>query len=177
MDICGSTALRRADRVGFERAYQLLLRELGTVVGQFNGALLKVTGDGFIAYIDYPGFTQQCDHAIDLGLSFLMVLQGSINPSLSTAGLPTLRIRVGADYGEATVRNIDIASTGFGALEIASDALNRAVKIEQSAQDNEFRIGRRLYELIHVQWLERAIEVQFDAGVIGIPAYKVYRVT
>src|SRR3546814_3899633 len=35
VDICGSTALRRADRAGFDRAYELLLRELGTVVGQF----------------------------------------------------------------------------------------------------------------------------------------------
>lgn len=177
VDVCGSTALRRANRAGFDRAYQLFVRELGTVVGQFNGALLKVTGDGFIAYIDYPGFTQQCDHAIDMGLSFLLVLHESINPALLNAGLPALRIRVGADYGDAIVQQVEIASTGFVAPDIASDALNRAVKIEQSANDNEFRIGRRLYELIHVQWLERTAEVPFDASSIGVPDYKVYKVS
>jgi class 3 adenylate cyclase len=176
VDICGSTALRRADRAGFDRAYRLFIRELGTVVGHFNGTLLKVTGDGFIAYIDYPGFTQQCDHSIDMGLSLLCVLRDSINPALLKAGLPPLRIRVGADYGDAVVRQIEVAATGFVAPDISSDALNRAVKIEQSAKEDEFRIGRRLYELIHVQWLERAIEVPFDPRVVGIPDYKVYRI-
>ena len=176
VDICGSTALRSANRAGFDRAYELFVRELGTVVGQFNGTLLKVTGDGFVAYIDYPAFTQQCDHAIDMGLSFLVVLNESINPSLVSAGLPALRIRVGADYGDAVVRQVEIASTGFVAPDVASDALNRAVKIEQSAGEDEFRIGRHLYELIHVQWLERTTEVPFDASSIGVPDYKVYKV-
>jgi class 3 adenylate cyclase len=176
VDICGSTALRRADRVGFDRAYRLFIRELGTVVGHFNGTLLKVTGDGFIAYIDYPGFTQQCDHSIDMGLSLLCVLRDSINPALRKAGLPSLRIRIGADYGDAIVRQIEVATTGFVAPDISSDALNRAVKIEQSAEEDEFRIGRRLYELIHVQWLERATEVPFDPRVLGVPEYKVYRI-
>lgn len=176
VDICGSTALRRADRAGFDRAYELFLRELGTVVGQFNGTLLKTTGDGFIAYIDHPSFTQQCDHAIDMGLTFLVVLQESINPALESTGLPALRIRVGADYGDAVVRQVEITSTGFVAPDVASDALNQSVKIEQSADENEFRIGRRLYELIHVQWLERTAEVPFDANSIGVPDYKVYKV-
>lgn len=176
LDVCGSTALRRSNRSGFDHAYELLVRELGTVVGQFNGALLKVTGDGFIAYIDYPGFTRQCDHAIDLGLSLLRVLRESINPALRQAGLPAIKVRIGADYGSAVVRQVEIAATGFMAPEIASDALNRAVKIEQSAEEDEFRIGRRLYELIHVQWLERATAVSFDSSTIGLEDYKVYRV-
>lgn len=176
VDVCGSTALRRANRAGYDRAYELLIRELGTVVGQFNGTLLKTTGDGFIAYIDYPSFTQQCDHAIDMGLTFLVVLQESINPALESAGLPALRIRVGADYGDAVIRQVEIATTGFTAPDVASDALNRSVKIEQSSGENEFRIGRRLYELIHVQWLERTTEVSFDGSSIGVPDYKVYKV-
>jgi hypothetical protein len=50
-------------------------------------------------------------------------------------------------------------------------------KIEKSGDPNEFRIGRRLYELIHVKWLERATEVSFEGANVGIPGYKVYRVT
>src|SRR3546814_12094803 len=68
-----------------------------------------------------------------------------------------LRIRVGADYGDAVVRQVEIASTGFIAADVASDALNRSVKIEQSSDENEFRIGRRLYELIHVRSEERRV--------------------
>src|SRR5262249_45221432 len=71
VDICGGTALRRTDHAAFEAAYRIFLRELGTVVGQFNGTILKTTGDGFIAYVDHPAFTQRCDIAIDMGLALL----------------------------------------------------------------------------------------------------------
>jgi len=175
VDICGSSALRRANPEAFDRAYAIMLRELGTVVGQFNGSLLKPTGDGFIAVIDYPAFTSLCDAAIDMGLSLLVVLRHSVNPALEQAGHEPLKIRIGADYGPAQIRQLEVPATGFSQPEVASDALNRTVKVEQSCEENEFRIGRRLYELVHVQWLERAQEMAFDGASVGIPSYKVYR--
>jgi class 3 adenylate cyclase len=156
--------------------YKILLRELGTVVGQFNGAILKPTGDGFIAFVDYPAFTSQCDAAIDLGLSLLVMLQNSINPALEEAGLKPVQIRIGADFGPARTQHLDVPATGFSQSDVASDALNRAVKIEKSCAPNDFRIGRHLYELIHVQWLERATEVSFDSTSVGIEGYKVYQI-
>jgi class 3 adenylate cyclase len=177
VDICGSSAYRRGNAEGFEKAYTLLIRELGTLVGQFHGRLLKLTGDGFIAYIDHPSFTSQCDATIDLGLSLLVLVNDTINPSLQSIGINPISIRVGADYGEATIRTIVIPATNYQSIEVASDALNRAVKIEQSCQPNQFRIGRELYELVHVQWLERATETPFHGTSIGVPDYKVYVVT
>jgi class 3 adenylate cyclase len=176
VDICGGSALRRTDRTRFDQAYGIFMRELGTIVGQFNGTIYKPTGDGFIAYVDHPSFTSRSDQAIDLGLSCLTLLRSSINPSLSEAGLPELNIRVGADTGPVSFRKIEVPATGFSDIEIASDALNRAVKIQESAATNEFRIGRGLYELIHVQWLERASEVLFDGASVGMPGYKTYKV-
>lgn len=177
VDICGATALRRGNPTGFEQAYAIFLRELGTVVGQFGGTILKTTGDGFIAYIDHPAFTQQCDKAIDMGLTLQVVIRDSINPSLTEAGLPEIRIRIGGDCGTAQVRSLCVPPTGFATPEVASDALNRVVKIEESAGSGEFHIGRNLYELIHVQWLERAEEVSFDGESVGMPGYKTYRMS
>ena len=37
-------------------------------------------------------------------------------------------------------------------------------------------IGRLLYELVHVKWLERAHEVSFDGASVGISDYQVYRI-
>jgi class 3 adenylate cyclase len=176
VDVCRGSALRRADRVRFDHAYGIFMRELGTIVGQFNGTIYKPTGDGFIAYVDHPSFTSRSDQAIDLGLSCLTLLRSSINPSLLEAGLPELKIRVGADTGPVSFRKIEVPATGFSDIEIASDALNRAVKIQESAATNEFRIGRDLYELIHVQWLERATEVPFDGASVGMVSYKTYKV-
>jgi len=177
VDVSGSTALRNADGQAFDRSFAILLRELGTIVGQFNGTILKTKGDGFVAYIDHPSFTSQCDATIDLGLSLLVIMRDSVNPELKTAALPVLNIRVGADFGAAAVVSLAVPATGFTSTDIASDALNRAVKIEESCAPNEFRIGRRLYELIHVQWLERALEVSFDGAAVGMLGYQTYRVT
>ncbi|WP_196482455.1 adenylate/guanylate cyclase domain-containing protein [Burkholderia pseudomultivorans] len=176
VDICGSTAYRLKNSKGFDQAYAIFLRELGTVVGQFNGTILKTTGDGFIAYVDHPSFTSQCDATIDMCLSLLVVVRDAVNPALSLSNLPPLIIRVGADYGPAHTRNVNIPSTGFSTVEVSSDALNRAVKIQESSEPGELRIGRELYELVHVQWLERATEVKFDGTTVGINDYKVYRV-
>ncbi len=176
IDICGSTARRRSEPKGFDEAYKILLRELGAVVGQFNGAVWKPTGDGFIALVDFPAFTSQCDAAIDLGISLLVVLRDLVNPALEEIGLSPLKLRIGADYGTAEIHRLEVPATGFSKFDVASDALNRAVKIEKSCGENEFRIGYSLYELIHVQWLERAKEVPFDGASVGIPDYKVYEV-
>lgn len=138
---------------------------------------MKATGDGFIAYIDHPSFTSQCDAAADLGLALLVVLQETLNPVLLRNGLAELAIRIGADHGDAISFKIEIPATGYETQDVASDAINRAVKIQESCDTNEFRIGRTLYELLHVQWLERGTEVSFPAKSLGLERYQVYRMT
>lgn len=175
VDLCNSSAYRKSDPDAFEKAYAIFISELGAAVGQFSGQILKTTGDGFIAFIDFPAFTSQCDATVDLGLTLLRIMYEAVNPALKAAGVKPIHIRVGADFGEARIRSVEIKSTGFRGREVASDALNRAVKIEQSCNPGEFRIGRSLYELIHVKWLERAKLVSFESDKTGIPGYKVYR--
>lgn len=177
VDIEDSTKLRRADPAGFDRAFDIFFRELGTVVGAFYGDILKTTGDGFIAMVDYPAFTTQCDATVDLALTMLRVLQTAVNPALASAGLPPLAIRIGAEIGPATIKQLAIAATGYSAVDIASDALNRCAKIEKSASRNELRIGEVLHDLLHVQWLLRCEQVDdFDPVAIGEDRYRVYRV-
>lgn len=151
-----------------------MLRELGSTVGQFQGSILKATGDGFIAFLDFRGFTVKVDSTIDLCGTMLQVLQSGINPAIEKAGLEPLSIRVGADYGPAVVRELRVPLTGFSALEATSDALNRAVKIEQSCAPNTVRLGFDLYRLAHVQWLERCQKAEFDGEKVGIPEYEVF---
>ncbi len=177
IDIVGSTALRQKHGKKYDQSYRVFLRELLTSVGHFHASVLRVTGDGFIAFIDLPAFTLQCDNTIDLGLTLLRVLRESVNPNLEQSGLPTLDIRVGADAGTAVKRSIDIEATNFSSFDIGSAALNRAVKIEQFANAGQFLIGRALYELVHVEWLERCQQVPFDGQVVGIDDYPVYSVS
>ncbi|HPB23037.1 MAG TPA: hypothetical protein PLL48_11985, partial [Novosphingobium sp.] len=176
VDICGATALRRRDAAAFDRAYELFTRELGTVVGQFNGSILKTKGDGFIAFIDHPSFTRVSDNLVDMGLTLLVVLHQSLNPALEKCGIEPISIRVGADFGEAKIKTMSVPATGFVCQEVVSDALNRAVKIEEACKPNELLIGRCFYQLIHAGWLERATEVPFEGAQVGMPGYKTYRI-
>jgi class 3 adenylate cyclase len=176
VDICGSTALRQQDPVAFETAHRILVQELGATVGQFQGSILKATGDGFIGFVDMPSINTLADSTIDLGGTLLHVLHGAVNPALEARGLPALSVRIGADFGPARIREVRVPLTGYSAPEVTSDALNRAVKIEQSCEPDTFRIGYDLYRLGHVQWLERCHVVPFDSRTVGIPDYQVFEV-
>jgi class 3 adenylate cyclase len=177
VDICGSTKLRVRDEEAFDRAYKIFVQELGTVVGQFHGTILTLTGDGFIAYLDHPSINTQCDNAIDMGLTFIAILETGINPALELAKLPTISIHVGADHGIAIQAAYNIPTTGFSDLSVRSDALNRCVKIQGEAGDNQLLIGRELYERLHVQWLERCVEQKIKiAKKLGFDEYPVYSV-
>ncbi|WP_027576980.1 adenylate/guanylate cyclase domain-containing protein [Bradyrhizobium sp. WSM1743] len=178
VDICGSTKLRARNGSSYDRAYTIFFQELGSVVGQFHGTILTSTGDGFIAYITSQSVNVQCDNALDMGLTFLAVLEGAVNPALEAAGLPSLSIRVGADHGVAVVSELNVPSTGFSERVMKSDGLNRCAKINGKAKAGQFLIGRELYERIHVQWLERCSEVSVDlAGAFGFENYEIYSVT
>ncbi|MEH2514712.1 class 3 adenylate cyclase [Bradyrhizobium sp. AZCC 1610] len=177
VDICGSTKLRARGASTYDRAHAVFFQELGAVVGQFHGTILTSTGDGFIAYIDSQSVNVQSDNALDMGLTFLAVLEGAVNPALEAEGLPSLSIRVGADHGVAVVSELSVPSTGFSEKVMKSDGLNRCAKIQGKAKAGQFLIGRELYERVHVQWLERCAEVSVDlAGAFGFENYEIYSV-
>lgn len=177
VDIVGSTSLRHRYGELFDRSYEIFLRELLTSVGHFHGSVLNVTGDGFLAFIDLPAFTTQCDNTVDLGLTLLRILREAVNPALEEAGLPILEVRVGADVGKARKRAVAVAATGYQSHDIGSEALNRSVKIQECAQAGQFLIGQALYELLHVGWLERCVPVPFDVKRLGLATYCIYQIT
>lgn len=177
VDICGSTVMRAKDADSFGRCFEILFRELAIVVAQFSGKVFKATGDGLIAYLDAPSINTQCDAAVDMGLTFLRVLNEAVNPALLQAKLPSIAIRVGAEHGKATVNVLAVPSIGYSTADISSDALNRAVKVEGTCAANTFRIGEALYRRVHVQWLERAHQCADDISAnVGLTDYKIYEV-
>lgn len=177
VDICGSTKLRAYNEESFDKSFAIMVRELGTLVGSFHGSILKTTGDGFQAYIDHPSFTSLCDALVGLGSSCLQLMEASVNPALKRSSLPTLDIRIGADYGHAVIREVSIPTTGFSSLDAYSNALNLAVKIQESCESNEMRVGYNLYKLLHVTWLEKSSEVSPESLPGSISPYRVFKIT
>lgn len=176
VDICSSTELRRSNAAAFDKSAEILLRELQILVGQFEATILKSTGDGFIAHLPHDSFTRQCDMIVDLGTSMLHLSQQAVSKTLHSAGYPQLEIRVGADYGKAVFQRRVNEITGFSWSHVDSDALNLAVKIEQSAAPNTMRIGENLYALLHVQWLERCQQIDAASLPGTLKTYRVYEI-
>lgn len=175
-DICGATRIRAEDPDGFDRAFTIAFQELAATVNHFYGSIYKTTGDGFIAFVDHPSVTAR-DSAVDMGLSLLAVLRESVNPALEEAGLKPLSARIGADHGPARMHTLRSPATGFEQQDIVSDALNRAVKLQEAAQPGTMLIGEALRNQLHVGWLERSHEASSDiAEAVGIDNYRSFTI-
>ena len=170
VDVVNSTEMRAKNGEKYDEVLDVLVREMGTAVGHFHGSVLKLTGDGFVCFLD-PSVNSQFDNAIGLGLTFLRILN-AVNSATSEEH-PKLSVRVGAEHGRAKGKDFRVPATGYDQFEVVSDALNRAAKIQQSAPANSLVIGRALYERIHVQWLERASEIELGIDV-GSDDYRTY---
>lgn len=160
LDVCGSTQLRQDSPSEYDEAYSIFFREIGTLISQFNCRILKHTGDGFVAYIDASSHNLQADNIVDLGTSIPAFVERAIRPHLLGRGLPAFDVRTGAEAGFSRVVDFSIPSSGYTTRDFSSDALNRAVKIQEQCGPNEFQIGRGLYEALHVQWLLRSEEIE-----------------
>lgn len=175
VDIVNSTAIRLINRSKFDMAMEFFIKEMGNLAAVFGASVLKITGDGMIFYIDHPSFNVQADTTNDLATSIVAFMRISMRPAMLKMGLPGFDIRVGADLGPASVNALTIPATGFVQVDIASDALNKAVKLEQFAPMNSILIGWHLYRLSHIQWIKRAEKVDYAiAGLEGYDAFQLF---
>ena len=176
VDICKSTVLRKLNPASFDKSHEVFYQELATLVGQYNGTILKFTGDGFIAYIDYPAFTLQADTAVALAMALVYHLKNCVNPALAVSGLTELSMRVGLEFGLARAKTINVQAIGKSQTDFISDALNVAVKIQESCEVNEIRVGQNLRDLLHENYIKRLVQVDYDSGEIGGDDYIVYAI-
>lgn len=174
VDICKSTLLRKLNPESFDKSHEVFIQELATLVGLYNGTVLKFTGDGFIAYIDYPAFTVQADTAIALGKALIYHLVNCINPAINANGLTELSMRVGIEFGLARAKTFSVQATGKSQTDFISDALNFAVKIQESCEVNEVRVGQSLRDLLHESHLKKLSQVNYDSSDTGQDNYRVY---
>ena len=60
----------------------MILDELALIVAQFNGQVLKYTGDGLIAYFTPPSYNRMNDMALDCALTCRHLLYEAVFPAL-----------------------------------------------------------------------------------------------
>jgi class 3 adenylate cyclase len=175
IDVAESTKLQKQFGESYQKSLSVLIREIGSIIGLFHGRILKLTGDGLIAYVDHPSINRQCDNTVDLGLS-IVALVSELNKARQ-ADAPELRIRIGAEHGATAIKQFSVPTTGFSQIDVFSDALNLAVKVQEAAPLDTFIIGRALYERLHIDWLERSNHVDLSPTLPDhLKDYKTYQV-
>jgi len=122
-DVAGYTRLVEADTAGTVAAWQLCRDEvIVPVIEEFNGHIVKLTGDGFLA--EFP------------------TIQNAVNAALNMqarlADYP-LRFRMGIDLG-------DIIDDG---QDIHGEGVNIAARIEAMAPDGGICITGTVHDAIH----------------------------
>lgn len=161
-DIVGSTQLiQKLPLEQHRRIVSLIQRELTLLVDQFNGLILKFTGDGIIAYFPGPDMLGPHDNAIDCASLIPDLMTQAINLALRKHGLPEINFRIGLDSGRALPY-----VTGFPGIKSQTDLVGEAIylasKIQSKAETNSVYVGESVATYVHTGWRQHLQEVKLE---------------
>jgi len=124
-------------------------QEMGYVIKQHNGYILKFVGDAVIGYFaEKDGVTSIADRSVSCAESMLKVVKTGINPVLQQYDYPDLAIKIGIDFGENTIiRYGDNEQESH--VDLLGPSMNMAAKIQGHAQPDQILIGDEVYAKLH----------------------------
>ena len=131
------------------KAVSLFAKEMSALVYNYNGYVLKYTGDGLIAYFPEPNFIGQNDLAFDCAYTMKKFTENYLNKILSEQGLPKLKFRIGIDSGESMVITIGDPSTKQH-KDLISETANLSSKIQGVAPKNGIVLGDSTARNLHI---------------------------
>ena len=130
--------------------YGTFLDEMIAIIEDFGGYPFKTTGDCVIGFFLEKEGVAWADNVLICGLMMIEVVKQNISPYLKSKGLPELKCRVGADYGEAQIIKLT-GKVPFN-IEVIGNVMNIAAKIQSRAETNQMFIGQNLFELLYTDY-------------------------
>ena len=165
VDLVGSTQMALqlpADKVA--KIISSFSQEMGFVIKNHSGYVLKYVGDAVIGYFATPESPLiAADNAVICAKSMISVIEKGINPILSEYDYPELSVKIGMDFGENTI-------VRYGADEIKSHVdilgpgMSIASKITNLARPNQILIGEDVYEKLHPALKQSFKEVEWHGN-------------
>jgi class 3 adenylate cyclase len=129
--------------------YGTFLNEMVNVAKDFGGYTFKTGGDEVIVIFPESGCFAHTDGAILCGLMMIEVIKKVVSPFLQAQRLPSLKCRVSADHGTATIVEVEGIVPPF---ELVGNFMNYAGKFLKFAEENGMVIGENLFKLIHTDY-------------------------
>ncbi|MBN2081702.1 adenylate/guanylate cyclase domain-containing protein [bacterium] len=160
VDIAGSTKLATSlGRDKYTHLIMLALDEIGAPIPEFNGKVLKYTGDGLIAYFAEPHYAMENDLVLDCALAIREVVYGLLNDFLESSGFPRIELRIGIDSGIASVVTLGSAQTKQE-TDLIGATVSLAAKMQQLAQAGNVLVGEMAYQRLQPHWQARCSEIR-----------------
>ena len=157
IDIVNST--RRSKNLNIETntlTNLMFLRESEEIINRYEGTVIKYIGDGLIAYFTNPNITGKVDNSIECALTIKTFVEQYINKFLTEKEISPLKFRIGINYGEGCIVNIEEQYDVYG------HALDITHKIQECADENQIVIGSRPTQIAHTYWREKLEKIDFD---------------
>ncbi len=124
-------------------------QEMGSVIRQHHGYVLKFVGDAVIGY-----FVAENDsllttaNAVNCAKSMISVIQKGINPILNQYDYPDLKVKIGVDFGQNIIVRYG-ADKVNSHVDLIGPVMNISAKIQSMAKPNQILIGSDVYDRLH----------------------------
>ena len=187
LDICSFTKIPSSNYDEQTKVLALLgvfMTEMMNIVRDHDGTFEKNTGDGLMAYFgtETSSDIESVKSAVDAAVLMVYVAENLINPWLARQGLPTVRFRIGIDYGQVTIGRIGLKGTNsFVAIGSTANIANRLMEL---IPDGGIAIGNEVYRHLPQSWLNTVTPLPPNTGFVYVltgaayPAWQLnYRLT
>jgi class 3 adenylate cyclase len=150
IDMVDSTKIvDKMSELDLSRYYSIFLNDMTTIIQNFEGTIIKNSGDALMYYFPEPiarNNQQSLDvlqDILDCGITMIAAHE-IINTKLKTNELPPMNYRISADFGTVTIAR----SPNSQNIDLFGSVVNHSAKINSKASRNGMAIGNDLYQLI-----------------------------
>lgn len=153
--------------------YQIFIESISDLIESYGGYVLKNVGDCVLGFFPCGRYAvENHDRAVLCGLAASELIKHSLNPYFTAMKMPSMEVRISADFGSARVINLR-SRDGYSATDLFGSALNSAAKISRYAAPNQMVVGDNLFwQLIEDDTFEFNQANRWD--ILGRHNYPVY---
>lgn len=134
----------------------LFLKEIEEIINRHEGKVVKFVGDGLIAYFPSHNLSDKVDNSIDCAITIKTFVEKYINKFLTEKDITRLKFRIGINYGEGCIVNINEQDDIYG------HALNITYKIQECAEVNQIVIGSKSNQKVNSHWRGKLEKIEYD---------------
>ncbi|HKO64019.1 MAG TPA: adenylate/guanylate cyclase domain-containing protein, partial [Candidatus Nitrosocosmicus sp.] len=159
IDIINSTqeTAKIKDPKKLRKYYSLFLNSMSTILNQYNGKIIKNSGDNLFFYFPKTsnlGNQQALQDVFDCSAS-MIESNKPLNQELAEEDLPPINYRISMNYGLVEVA----LGSNNKEVDLFGSVVNECAKINSLSKSNGLVIGKNLYNLLIKSTFGKEIEI------------------